>query len=649
MQPERSVPIRAQAGHARSEILVRLAYAGVPWALFALLTVIGTVLRVALAHVDGNWLWLASPAVALAGCAVAALDWHLRRHRMSLVGRAIGPVTTAGTALMTAVYWMAGFSMPLALTWTLAGASACLAWNFWSHLGASHDLTVGITALASKAGLGNARFIPDAPAAAKKALRPRKPPALAGRIVFDGGAEVPADQVARAAALEQAGHFPPGSLVLRGDEKMGGASRVSVADPAALARSVPWPGPSAPGAPVDAPFRLGVTAAGPWARSVVPVAHWRASGKTGSGKTTSLMWNFAAEGVSREDFAMFGFDVTKRWQFFGPLATAMHGVAVEPEQVLTQYLALARARKARLDYMAARGLTQWTSGCGLTFLASWMEEAPSVLAAIAKLSRGKPGAPFKMEDWSEGIKADRSAGIMHAASMQFGLADEFSSLARAQFSPVTFGTSNRPESKVALSPRQYDDGARPELWGANQPGTAYADLPGMSAEDAVTPVRFYDWGKDAALAAAYFTEWPADARPLDDITGEAMDNAPAAPPSYGLPGPGGTLPGRTDPRSNVRQLFSRKPSREEESDAAVAALRRELAAMLAAGTSRFGVNDLTKAGVWAKIGRTRPWGYKALQTLAQDGYVQLLEGGARARWEILPAVADGLEGDAGEQ
>jgi len=155
--------VHAQYRDARSEILVGFAHAGVPWALFVLLTICGNVLRLVVSgrlHEVGDWTALTACLAGLAGTGAAALDAHLRRHRMSKVGRYIGPVTTEAGTVMLVTFLLAGYSMPLVLVWGFGGAFACLGWNMWQRHAAHHDLTVGFTAAAQRAGLGEARLTP---------------------------------------------------------------------------------------------------------------------------------------------------------------------------------------------------------------------------------------------------------------------------------------------------------------------------------------------------------------------------------------------------------------------------------------------------------------------------------------------------------
>jgi len=414
-----------------------------------------------------------------------------------------------------------------------------------------------------------------------------------------------------------------------------------LSDPANLETAQLWPGPSAPGADLSAPLRLGWRQDGrPWLTHAVPVGHVRASGKTGSGKTMGWLYGFQGEAVTRQDYAAFVTDTVKRMQFIGPLAPALHGYAITIEAALEQSLALARARAARLDYLYRHGMTEWRPGCGLTFLDDWMEEAASTLRAMADLSKGKHGSQaFTFGDWLEGVRADRSAGIRHDVSMQFGKDSEFPTEARGQFGTVCFGTSSRGESRIGLSPEQADNGARPELWGSKYPGMAYADPGTANGDDTpvTMPVRLFSWGSDASMAAGYFAGWPAGDRPLDDITAEAMDSRPALPPSYGFPvAPAGSAASRSNV---IPGRFGRQPApgRQEQADTAAQAALQWLREWQAAGRDNgtFTSMDMQNAGVHTRQQRSRAWLYEQIEVWTQRGIIEQVAEKPKKRWKIL--------------
>jgi hypothetical protein len=662
--------MKQQARHARSETLSVLARMGVPWAVFAALTIAGNVLYIALGKVvgHGEWAGLAAGMVMSFGLAGAGWDWHLRRHRMSAAGRAIGPATLAAGSLLTGTFLLAGYWVPLVLLWALGGASASIGWDAWLAHAAHHDLSVGFGAAAEKAGLGTARVLPAAASARKPAEAPSRPGRkraarrlLSGTVALEGGEVTPADAAARAANLEGAMGFPPGALGLTQNFRQAGFADYTVSDPAVLAEPWPWPGPSAPGAGMDVPFRLGVRQDGePWLVNFLPVSHTRAAGMTGSGKTMSWLWNRLAEGVTREGYAAVAVDVTKMWQFLGPVRAGLHAAAVDPASALKLFAALERVRVARLDYLARNHQTEWTLGCGLTFMDIALEELGEILYALAEASKGSARAAFDMKTWFTNVRSGRSSGMGWHVSNQSGGYKSFPTEVRGNFHPVTFGLDDANDVKTALSDRQMTAGVRPTLWRDSQKGTAVADFEGMDEREAAMPVRFFDWGRSPAAGqaiAAYMADWEAAGRPLDDVTGEAMEAEPAEPASYGLPGPGGTLPG------------TRRPGRPRKDDATVVAgpwagaaaakgdprmeegARAEQAVFdlwlkwYAGGTESFTVMDMVNSPDYKKLGKSRPQVYNYIATGEQTGRCRKVADKPKQRWEIIPPQQRAAEGE----
>jgi hypothetical protein len=736
--PRDDIPtIPQQQRHAHGELYAKFIHALVPWAGYLALTVFAN-LMLGISHFShpfGKWMWLTAALTGLIGTGVAWFDWHMRRDRMSAVGTFIGPVTIEAGALMTVIYLEAGFHPLLAIVWLFGGIGACLVWNLWLFGHARHDLSARFGAAAQEAGLGPARLMitRGRPKRERKAITagrapardpeaapplPRGPiampagpsypaaPALAGDteplarrdpatlprpaapasarmparteavVEWPAGAVTPEEAGEHLTRVEGAMHYPPGAISQTPHGADAAWSNVVISDPEVLAQSLPWPGPSFPGGTLADPFRLGMRqdAAFFW-MYLLSLFHLRISGSTGTAKTMGGMWNFAAEGITRQGFALFGMDPVKREQFFGPLKPALHGLDIEDEQILSRMLAFRRARKARIDYLTSRGFTEWTLDCGLSLPVGWMEEAPSTLNRVAEMSRSRSGdQKFTVPDWAEGAKTDRSAGMMWVFSNQLGVTTEIPAVARGQFTgTLCFGTADRKESKIGLSEQQYAMGAAPEKWRSRWPGKFYADVPTMNEADITLPVRAWRWPDTHALRA-YAEQWEASQRPLDEVTAAAMADEPALPDSYYPPassavkrGPGrprkdGLPPQRRpDPRtrgpvpdaSNVRQVnFGQNGTDKRDSaDEAEQVVAAQLAAWYSSAKTVFAFDELTKAGLWppagegagGSTGRARPWGYNAVRSMCQLGYAEELPGGGRKRWKILPSVTDWRE------
>ena len=189
--------VATQFGHARNEALTRAVHMVMPWAVFGGLTFGGNILYLVFGKVvdHGKWIGLAAGLVLLLGGGLTALDKHLRRHRMTAVGRLAGPVTVAAGSAATAAFLLAGYSTPLVMTWMFGGFAACLGWNFWMTHAASHDLTIGFTGAAVKSGIGPAQLVPARQPRAIAAPRAAAPqaPRFTGRVVMPPGLVTPAE------------------------------------------------------------------------------------------------------------------------------------------------------------------------------------------------------------------------------------------------------------------------------------------------------------------------------------------------------------------------------------------------------------------------------------------------------------------------
>jgi hypothetical protein len=689
MSPDKTPSLHQQAHHARSELLVRAVQLGVPWAVFALLTICGNVLHLVSAHdrALGEWLPLTAGLAMAAGSATVAIDWHLRRNRTSRVGRVIGPVTTGAATVMLTAFLLAGYSVPLVLLWLFGGIAGCAVWDLWFAHAPRHDLGTAFALSAERAGLGQVRLSParggTAPALPQRPAAPGRPAPrqpLSARLRPSRGAPAPGPQRGtiyfppgdvpdgeRAARVESANQLPPGALVLSPNPDNSAAADYAYSDPRTLDAPQPWPGPSAPGADMSVPFRYGLYQTG----EVVlvprlPLFHTRGMGQTGSAKTTGWSWNQLGEGVTRQDYAAMVLDPSKGEQFYGAWRPALHRFETDEEKGLYLLRGLHRARIARCNYLGRKRLINWEPGCGLSFLDVFMAEAPDIIRLLETARTRTASAVMALETWNSDVKNGRSAGIAYNLDLQLTLATEMPSVAQGQMSHLCLGVEDLKQAAFGLSARQKAAGCRPELWGKRYPGKAYWDAPTVPEEYGTTAMRFWYWEGEARQAFAYAEQYEAAGRPLDDVTGEALEAEPAAPASHALPGPGGTLAG-APPRpgwpaalpGNVRPLFRAEPSVPGRDDAAAEAeekVRAHLAGLLAAGTAVVAFDDLTKQGLWGgagdgpggKTARSRSWGYTAMGSMCHLGYAEALTGGGRKRWRILPEAARGAaEGEEG--
>lgn len=652
MQPHEQVPTtKKQLSHVRSDLLLHGAHLGMPWAVFLVLTIFGNVLHLVSKNdpAFGRYLWLTTGLVVAAGAGTAAWDLLLRRHRMTGAGRLVGPVTTGAGTVMLAAFLNAGYWPPLVLTWAIGGLAGCLAWDGWLHHAAAHELTLAFPASAEAAGLGKASLVvrerPRAPRRAGSA------PVMRGSIVHPGGEVTQADVAARGANLEAAGRYPPGAFSATPSAGDAAVTDFIVSDPRVLEHSDPWPGPHAPGADMSVSFRVGTWQTGEVALIPrLPGFHTRGMGMTGSAKTMGWGYNQLGEGVTRQDYAAIVVDPAKGEQFFGAWRPALHRFETDEEKALYLLRALHRARRARSDYLGRKHLDQWAPGCGLSWLDLYLAEAPDVIGLLETAKNRMAGAVMSLPDWLSDVKNGRSAGMAWNLDLQLSLATELPTVAQGQMSHLCLGVESKKQAAFGLSARQIDaTTCRPELWGKKMPGMAYWDCPTLPDEYATVPLRFFYWDGGIRQAFDYAAQWPSAGRPLDEVTGEALDAEPAPPASHALPGPGGTLagsppagqPGARDLSRfrNVHSLFRApaEPSLQERAEAAELAVFDFLDTWLAAGKTTFTHLDLERSDFFGRLNRSRTWLYGVYKTGIATGRIRKLDTGtSRTRYEIIP-------------
>jgi hypothetical protein len=645
---------KAQIRHARDQVASKVLHGLIPWACWLALTAVFGPMPFLLAR----WDWLVALMVLALGLALAAFLAHLHGRRVSPVGRMMAPVTIAAGAAVTAAWLLAGFSVPLALTWALGGAVVCIGWDAWLHAAGSHELSLMFggaseTAWGAAATLTAARQPrqpkPEAAPPGRRASRSRAPRTLTGRVQLPP--EVGMDEAARAAErLEQGLQFPRGSVTITPQAGNSAFADFTATDPRALVTPEPFPGPSAPGTGMAVPFRYGRWQDGAECRIArLPLFHTRAMGTSGSAKTTGWSWNQLAEGVTREGYAAMVVDVSKGSQFYGCWETALHAFEKEPDGAVRLAAALHRARVMRADYLGKNHYIEWEDGCGLSFLDLYWAEAPDFLRLLPSGKRAQQQGLFTLEDWQSDVKNNRSAGIADNIDLQLSLATEIPSVADGQMSNLCLGVNTPEDSRYGLSARQRGAACRPELWGKRVPGMAYWDAPTLPDERyGVMPMRFFHFTGGARQVFDYAGLYPSVDRPLDDVTGEALAWTPPVSPTSASP-VGGALPGTEGraPAGNVRQLFAAKPDQHDAAVKAEQAVREQLAAWLKAGKTTFTSLELQKTKVHERAGRSRSWLYDVVETLRQTGEVEFMTDKPRRRWRIVPPQSQEAPGEEG--
>lgn len=570
-------------------------------------------------------------------------------HTRGILGRGSATATTFATGMWVTSCSVAGITQPAAGWFYLAGGViVCAGWNIRTVIREKQGLS-GVTDRLSflfeqdkdKAGLDGARM-----ATVKSGERK-----IEAVMALPAGQKVVADIQKKTEHIEGAMGLPPGTMTFTSDPDRADHARVTLSDARIMRNPIPWPGPSRPGASIAEPVRPGVWQDGDDVAHTVLEHHFQVMGKTGSGKSIGAAWDYLAEIITRHDVAVFAADITKGEQSLGPLRPALHRFETTKAGVRSLIGDIHAQLKPRTDWLSQRGYVNWKPGCGLAYWVIWLEEFPDIGEAL-----GDKG----MDTFLKLLKAVRSAGGTIVMSLQRSDWTQMPTIARGQLANLCFGVANSADAAFGLSEAQDDAGARPELWGSNQPGMAYLDAPSIDPARIAMPLRTFAWlnahgDPDTDAIAAHAAQWPAAAKTVDQftaaITRATATTATAAAPGAGRPegeddheaaedGAQGddaedwsaedamTTP---DPDPSV-QAHIDDPIKDDPGDAewqftrpaptmtdadARQALRDRITAWLAEGREDFTTADLSD--LWTGAGLSRSWARKQLGKLKDDG------------------------------
>jgi hypothetical protein len=701
----RRATIETQTHIAHAEIKLKIWHLGQPFA-----TGIATLLLGAFFHYWFRGV-VTAVMVGICGLLITIFDFRLRMTRIYWEARLIGPVTALAATTWLVTLITAGWGRDIFLAWLLGTVVIGVIWVLWILGGEHKDENRQFPLAAGAAGMDGTRFTlrrnkggpPDGggggtPSAAPRRLarirhRDQLPkqfqPAqdgwaaasatngphgggvgsgLIGTMHLPPGEITPSNAAAKIENLEGALGHPPGSWSLSGDPRNAADVLVKITDPETLDREpLPWPygmRGSNPGGSIAEPINPGLWQDGTLMQYVLLRHHLQIIGMTDAGKTMTAAWNFMGEGITRFDYAAFGFDIGKGYQFLGPMEPALHGLAITPEQVLDQLDAITRIRTARADYLGKNRITEWSPNCGLMFLNFWLEE----VADIADLLLSKEyGSKERMEQWKANVRLWRSLGGRWDISTARSDFQEVPTMVRSQMGKMSFGVNSGAEAALGLSDDQIKRGARPQLWKTGVPGKFVIDAPSIPDDRIAMPARGWYWGTSAEMMAVFAEQHPAAERPLDDVTGEALEATPGpaattafpvtpaaaggfAPPAAAgeAPEPAGqetAIPGR--PGLFVVPEGFRPPKLTKAQTLDI--VRQELARMRREWTSsrpqlleRRAFRDLAKS-----IDRSEQHMGNLLTELAADpaNLLNKHTQGKRVQWEILPDPA-AQQGDA---
>jgi hypothetical protein len=279
-----------------------------------------------------------------------------------------------------------------------------------------------------------------------------------------------------------------------------------------------------------------------------------------------------------------------------------------------------------------------------------MEEVADIADMIVNKQLG--GSKEQLEQWKSDLRVIRSLGGRFDMSTVRPDFQEVPTMLRSQMFNMCFGVDNAAEAELGLSDEQRKRGCRPQLWKTNIPGKFHIDAPSIPDERIGMPARGWDWGRDATLMAAYAEHHPISARPLDDVTGEALEAEPGPSPTSTFTVAGadsdGEQPvnGRPDLHlATVRDLpsVSSQPVRMTPQQSYEAVLG-EIARMRSRGQDVFRLNDLTQLA--KQIGKTPQWLRAPLQRAEENMVLEKIDkkiGESVTKWKILPQAETGAQ------
>ena len=653
--------IETQTHIAHAELKLKWYRLGQPW-----ICGIGLLILAAAGRAFAPGIGTAALA-GLCGLLIAVFDFRLRSSRIHWEARMIGPITVLSSTAWLSYTIAAGFSKSQFLTWVAGWVLTSIIWDIWLAAGEHKDENRQFPVAAANAGLGGAWFSglrrregdgrkhwlsrrKHADVAAAQGSAAGRAGGLIGTMHLPPGEITPANAAAKIENLEGAMGHPPGSWSLAPDPENAANTQVKISDPAILNNSLPWPygmTGSNPGASIAHPLSLGLWQDGALMEYCLLRHHMLYVGLTDSGKTMTAAYNIIGEAISRCDYACLAIDLGKGNQFMGALRPALHGLATTPEEALKLLNAIHRMRSARAEFLASRHQTEWSPGCGLTFLDFWFEEVADLADMIVNREFG--GSKEQQEQWKSDLRAYRSVGGRFDMSTQRSDFQEIPTMIRSQMGKACFGVNSRAEAELGLSDEQKKRGCRPELWQAKVPGKFHIDAPSIPDDRIGMPARGWFWGSDAILMAAYAQAHPISARPLDDVTGGALEAEPGPSPTSTYP-IAGADPDDVQPvatgrphlhLATVRDLpsVSQQQPVKMTPQQSFEALRNEVESMRRRGITVFRRSTLKP--LIERLGKTTQWLDAPLQRLEEEKMVKKVErkvGQSVTRWEILPQV-----------
>ncbi|WP_119931906.1 DNA translocase FtsK [Bailinhaonella thermotolerans] len=481
-----------------------------PWAVLGAEAAAG-----ALSHA----MWGQAPAVtwAAVGCTLGStlltgLTWAVT-HQRRLIGRLHAAVTTAAACSWFTTATITGLDAPITQgALFFGGATLAISWNIRTVIrrntgdgeaDGGDALSTLFSRAREQAGLKGARVRTTEITANK----------VKGQMQLPPGEKTADDAVKAADRIESGMRLPPGSITVARDDDRADRAHLTVSDPRAIRRPIPWPGPSHPGASIDKPLRIGLYQDGDDVLYRFVGQHLQIMGMTGSGKSIGGAWNLVGEIMTRHDAAVFSIDISKDDQTMGPLREGLHRFESTKAGAVDLIRAMHEAIPQRTKWLASRGYTDWEPGCGLTYWYLHIEEIAKLINELGAQDEERLG---------EILKEIRSAGGSVILSLQRADYTQIPTLFRSQMAKMCFGLSDPDDVKYGVSARQRKAEVEPHEWENHYPGMAYLDGKSVRTTHFAMPLRTYSWGATSAEAraamAAHAAAHPAAGKTVDPFT-----------------------------------------------------------------------------------------------------------------------------------
>lgn len=621
---------------------------------------------VGIAGAGAHVMWADSAAagvgLTLASVGLTAATWW--------VGRSAGPqrrlhsaiTVAAGSAWLTGAALAGPMAGPLPDLYLMGGATLALSWNVRQVMRTATSETTGADSdkgLLEKVGLARTK-LRKVQVEPNRVTVPYELPA--GELTHD-------DATRAIPRIASALDVPTTAIRHQPDPDSARKGAFVIVPEDMLKTPTVWPGPSAPGATIAAPLRVGVYDDG--SDLVLPLLdaiHVLIMGMTGSGKTEGAL-DVLLELLTRRGVVVWLSDAAKAGQDFQPLLPAVDWAALDMRSTAAMVAAVQAVIPARTRWLRDHSYRAWepaaaeqqtdpahscqpsgACGCsGMPYLVAWMEEAAKILREIG-------------EDTFTGIAQEaRSAGVSLVVSMQRASGYQLSTDTRASLpAALCFGVRG-DDAGFALPEEVLDAGANPAAWGNKRKGYVYLVSAGLDEDLYANPARTF-WTGPAGqyeIMARYVVEHFAQVRAeLDPVTAGAaarvagdlfanrrqLVDATAAAPA---PEPTEAEESRLEVAAlvdqedvdldatadlpaveTVTELPAAKPSTEE---------ARELLAELVETLAATGGGTVAPADIapyLERLGRSRPWVSAELKRMAGEG--RLAPTTEEGRYRVLP-------------